>query len=76
MEDYLNRKIDSHKFHDLVFGLRNKHLLKCKEFTSKLVSGEIKIFFPDKKSYKLKGFLSALYFECEHFETNFDENEL
>ena len=25
---------------------------------------------------KLKGFLSALYFECEHFETNFDEAEL
>ena len=29
-----------------------------------------------KESYKLRGFLSALYFECEHFETNFDEDEL
>lgn len=40
-----------------------------------LASGEIKEFFPNKKSYKLKGFLSALYFECEHLEMNWDEKE-
>lgn len=36
------------------------------------------IHYMGKGSNKLKGFLSALYFECEceHFETNFHEVEL
>ena len=76
MEDFLSKKIDAHEFHDSVFGLRRKHLEKCKRFLSKLVSEEIKDFCPNKNAHKLKGFLSALYFECEHFETNFDEAEL
>ena len=59
-----------------MFGLRRKHLEKCKRFLSKLVSEEIKNFCPNKNVHKLKGFLSALYFECEHFVTNFDEAEL
>jgi len=61
--------MNGQEFHDSVFGLRRKHL-------AKLVSAEIKDFFPTKKSYKLKGFLSSLYFKCEHFETNFDKDEL
>ena len=76
MEDFLSKKIDAHEFHDSVFGLRHKHLEKCNRFISKLVSEEIKDFCPNKDAHKLKGFLSALYFECEHFETNFDEAEL
>lgn len=72
----MSKKIDAHEFHDSVFGLRNKHLEKCEIFLSKLVSEEIKYFCPDKNSYKLEGFLSALYFDCEHFETEFDEAEL
>ncbi len=48
MEAYLNKEMDSHKFHDIVFGLRSKHLVKCKEFISKLVYGEIKNFFQTK----------------------------
>ena len=76
MEDFLSKKINAHEFHDSVFGLHRKHLEKCKRFLSKLVSEEIKDFCPNKNSHKLKGFLSALYFECEHFETNFDEAEL
>ena len=68
--------MDGQEFHDSVFGLRRKHLAKCDKFLSRLVSEEIKDFSPTKESYKLKGFLSALYFECEHFETNFDENKL
>jgi len=76
MEDFLSKKIDAHEFHDRVFGLRHMHLEKCKRFLSKLVSDEIKDFCPNKDAHKLKGFLSALYFECEHFETNFDEAEL
>ena len=36
----------------------------------------IKDFCPNKNAPKLEGFLSALYFECEHFETKFDEIEL
>ena len=76
MEDFLNKKIDAYEFHDSVFGLRRKHLEKYEKFVSKLISEEIKDFCPNKNAYKLKGFLSALYFECEHFETNFDGAEL
>lgn len=76
MEDFLSKKINAHEFHDTVFGLRRKHSEKCKRFLSKLVSEEIKDFCPNKNAHKLKGLLSALYFECEHFETNFDEAEL
>jgi len=76
MEDFLSKKIDAHEFHDSVFGLRRKHLEKCDVFLSKLVSEEIKDFYPNKNAHKLEGFLSSLYFECEHFETNFDEAEL
>ena len=76
MEDFLSKKIDAHEFHDSVFRLRRKHLEKCNRFLSKLVSEEIKDFCPNKDAHKLKGFLSGLYFECEHFETNFDKAEL
>jgi len=76
MEAFLNKKMNAHEFHDSVFGLRRKHLAKCNTFLSKLVSEEIKDFSPSKDAYRLKGFLSALYSECEHFETNFDEDEL
>lgn len=76
MEDFLSKKINAHEFHDSVFGLRRKHSEKCERFLSKLISEEIKDFCPNKNAHKLKGFLSALYFECEHFETNFDKAEL
>lgn len=76
IQAFLNKEMDGQEFHDSVFGLRRKHLAKCDKFLSRLVSEEIKDFSPTKESYKLKGFLSALYFECEHFETNFDENKL
>ena len=76
IQNFLSKKIDAHEFHDSVFGLRRKNLEKCKRFLLKLVSEEIKDFCPNKNAHKLKGFLSALYFECEHFETNFDEAEL
>ena len=75
IQAFLNKEMDGQEFHDSVFGFRRKHLAKCDKFLSKLVSEEIKDFFPTRESYKLKGFLSALYFECEHFETNFDEDE-
>jgi hypothetical protein len=76
IQAFLNKEMDGQEFHDSVFGLRRKHLAKCDKFLSRLVSEEIKDFYPTKESYKLRGFLSALYFECEHFETNFDEDEL
>ena len=75
IQAFLNKEMDGQEFHDSVFGLRRKHLAKCDKFLSKLVYGEIKYFFPNKNSNKLKGFLSSLYFECEHFEMNFDEEE-
>jgi hypothetical protein len=73
IQTFLNKKINAKEFHDSVFGLRRNHIDKCNKFLSKLVSEEIKEFFPNKESYKLKGFLSSLYFECEHFEMNWDE---
>ena len=73
IQTFLNQEITAEKFHDSVFGLRRNHIDKCNKFLSKLVSGEIKEFFPNKESYKLKGFLSFLYLECEHFEMNWDE---
>nr|WAK84910.1 hypothetical protein [Amicula sp. isolate GU52X-4 cfCalB7]WAK84982.1 hypothetical protein [Amicula sp. isolate GU52X-4 cfCalB7] len=76
MQDFLSKKIGAHEFHDSVFGLRRKHLDKCDRFLEKLASEEIKDFCPSENAHKLKGLLSALYFECEHFETNFDEAEL
>jgi hypothetical protein len=75
IQAFLNKEIDGEGFHDSVFGLRSNHIAKCEKFLSKLVSEDIKEFFPNEKSYKLKGFLSSLYFECEHFEMNFDEEE-
>jgi hypothetical protein len=68
--------MDAEEFHDSLFGLRRNHIAKCKKFLSKLISEEIKYFFPNKESYKVKGFLTFLYCECENFELNFDEEEL
>jgi hypothetical protein len=76
MENFLSQQINAHEFHDSVLGLRRKHLEKCERFLSKLVSEQIKDFCPDENAPKIKGLLSALYFDCEHFETNFDEAEL
>lgn len=76
IENFLDKQINAHEFHDCVFGLRRKHIQKCERFLLKLVSEEIKNFYPNKNALKVKGFLSALYFECEHFETNFNEEEL
>ena len=73
IQAFLNKEMDGQEFHDSVFGLRRNHIDKCDKFLSKLVSEEIKEFFPNKESYKFKGFLSFLYFECEHFEMNWDE---
>ena len=76
IKDFLSKKINAHEFHDSVFGLRRKHSKKFERFQSKLVSEEIKDFYPNENAHKLKGFLSALYFDCEHFETKIDEAEL
>lgn len=73
IQTFLNKQISAEEFHDNVFGLRRNHINKCNKFLLKLVSGEIKEFFPNKKAHKLEGFLSFLYFECEHFEMDWDE---
>ena len=73
IQTFLNKEINAEEFHDSVFGLRRNHIDKCDKFLAKLVSGEIKEFFPNKEAYKLKGFLSSLYGECEYFEMNWDE---
>ena len=48
---FLNKEIDGPKFHDSIFGLRRKHLVKCDTFLSKLVSEELKYFYPTKNSH-------------------------
>lgn len=73
IQTFLNKEINAEEFHDNVFGLRRNHIDKWNKFLSKLVSEEIKEFFPTKESYKLEGVLSSLYFECEHFEINWDK---
>ena len=75
IQDFLNKKMNGEEFHDSVFGLRRKLIAKCDKFLSKLVSEKVKDFYPNKKSNKLKGFLTFLYFECEHFEENFENEE-
>ena len=59
IQAFLNKEMDGEEFHDSVFGLRRKHLAKCEKFLSKLVSEEIKDFFPNKESYKLKYILNV-----------------
>ena len=73
---FLNKQIDGDEFCDRIFELRFKHHAKCDEFLSKLISEEIKDFFPSKESYKINGFLTALYSDCEYFEDNLDEDQL
>ena len=46
IQTFLNKEINAEEFHDSVFGLRRNHIDKCDKFLSKLVSGEIKEFFP------------------------------
>lgn len=68
MQCFLNKKIDVDEFHDIVYALRKDYLDKSEKFREKLIGQEIKYFFPNKKAYKLQGFLSSLFFECEDFE--------
>lgn len=76
IQTFLNKEINAMEFHDSVFGLRNTHHYKRDEFLSKLVSEEIKGFFPNQKSYKVAGFLSYLYSECDYFEMDWDKETL
>ena len=73
VKTFLNGELNAQDFHDSVFGLRETAQVKSKKFLSRLASGEIKDFFPTKKPYQLATFLSNLYFKCENFETNWDE---
>lgn len=73
MQEFLSRKINAEDFCNRVFELRRNHITECKEFLFKLASGEIKNFVPNKKSPKLKGFLSSLYFECEDYIENIND---
>jgi hypothetical protein len=77
IQAFLNKEMDGEEFHDSVFGLRRKQIAKCDKFLSELAleKEELKDFFPNKESYKLKGFLSFLYFECEHFDDDYENDE-
>ena len=71
----LSNKIDGEELYSSVIELRHRYIDKCEEFQSKLISEEIKDFYPNKNAFKLRGFLSNLYFDCEHFEDEFDDPE-
>ena len=73
MQQFLNKEITAFEFHDRVFGLRRTHQIDSKNLISKLASEEIKDFVPNPDSKKIDGFLSALYFECEGFEVDGEE---
>ena len=57
IQTFLNKEINVEEFRGSVFGLRRNHTEECKEFLSRLASGEIKEFFPNKECYKFDGFL-------------------
>ena len=48
IQTFLNKEMDGQEFHDSVFGLRRKHRVKYDTFLSKLVSEELKDFYPTK----------------------------
>jgi hypothetical protein len=50
IQAFLKKEMDGEEFHDSVFGLRRKHIAKYEKFLSKLVSEEIKDFFPNNES--------------------------
>ena len=68
MKNFLNKKIDGKLFCEQVYGLRRKLINTCEKFNLELISSseKIKDFQPDERSKKLRGFLTALYFECEY----------
>jgi hypothetical protein len=72
MRNFLNKKIDGQEFCNEVMTLRSKHISDTDKFLSKLVSGEVKEFCPDKNSYKLNGFLTSLFCACENFDENYE----
>lgn len=73
MQAFLNKKTTIEEFHDDVFGLRRKSIVETNEFLSKLTSGEIKEFVPNKEANRLEGFLSGLYFQCEGWDDDGDD---
>lgn len=76
LRTFLNKKIDRYEFDDTIFSFRHNYIAKYNKFILKLGSDEINEFFPNKESYKLKKFLSALYCEWKYFELNWDEEIL
>lgn len=78
MEDFLNRKIDGEELCDQVYGLCHKLRNTCEKFNLELISSseKIKDFQPDSRSKNLRGFLTGLYCECEHFDEDYENDVL
>ena len=78
MEDFLNKKIDGEELCDQVYGLRSRLVETYKQFRLELTSDseKIKAFQPDEKAKKLRGFLTTVYCECEHFDDDYENEEL
>lgn len=75
MKDFLNRKIDGDELCDLVFGLRRKLINACDKFILELESGKVKDFQPDPRAKKLSGFLDGLFYYCDDFMEDYENDQ-
>ena len=75
MQDFLNRKIDGQEFCDRVFGLRRNLMIACDQFLVQLGAGEVKDFQPDPRSKKLSGFLGGLFYYCDDFMEDYENDQ-
>ena len=53
-----------------IYGLRRKLINACEKLKLELGSGKVKDFQPD-----IRGFLTGLYCECEHFDEDYENEE-
>lgn len=76
LKNFLNKKIDGEFLCDEVFGMRRKLMIKCDKFKLELLSNSEKIqdFQPDERSKDFGGFLSRIYFNCDYFMEDY-QNE-
>lgn len=75
MEDFLNKKIDGEEFCGRVFKLRRNLMIACDKFLVQLGAGEVKDFEPDLRSKRLSGFLTVLFFCCDDFMEDYENEE-
>ncbi len=77
MKNFLNKEIDGKLFCDEIYLLRRKLINTCEKFKLELISNSetVEYFQPDKKSKKISGLLTGLYYECKHFADDSENDE-